>query len=757
MTRRVEYLFSASFYRSLLCVILSFIFCISLLPTVGAVSKIPTPAEIKAQITKTYKDAKSTTGYKSFDGYCAHYVNTQLKLLGINKGYVKGNGNDQYDNYKNLSYSTGGYKIHTYSAKNYTLTEAIKAVASEAACVTNVLVGFEKTLTYAGRRYGHAHLIHAIMDGYVYFSESLDVKINGVNFSEGKPIVATFEEYKSKFETKYFEFEGIIWFEDEELTKLLQGGVQSPKPEEPEQTASPENTEQTTAPKEEETTAPPAPVVLDPGTYTVNSSSGLSLRSGATTDSTRLAVIPDGAKVYITETDGDWGRAYYDGMDGWVYLRYVVYKGELPNVYAEKKSSSSVTAKYYFSNVTDALSAYDGGEYVITLRGNSSITANASLRDGITLNVGKYTLNTSSAALTFDGGKLISAEKIPSMDAVPFIKASPIDGGYSYSAGLDVSVSADTTLNKGAVCLKFESAVQGISSISGAKVEFIVTNADGSTDTVTATVKNDIAAFTTDAISAKKLADALSVKVRVYAKSGSNIYECFSESVSCAAKDCLKKLYGKSDVFDRYIEGVLNYGSASQKYFAYNSKNLSNAVLSEAARKPVISSSDIVRAKKAPNVIVTSSAHVNSAQLVIEDSVSLRFGVSTKPKNTTLTLLVWTEEEYNALAENAKSAGASLSAYLVAENCKQSLTLSDGAFVLSDISPEKYADTYYFRLCQTEKSKTTYDYVVAYSVNEYCAAKLGDGVSEEIDELCLAIANYSVMASKYFGNSANNG
>jgi hypothetical protein len=219
----------------------------------------------------------------------------------------------------------------------------------------------------------------------------------------------------------------------------------------------------------------------------------------------------------------------------------------------------------------------------------------------------------------------------------------------------------------------------------------------------------------------------------------------------------LGKDYGASDKLDAYIKSVLNYGSASQKYFGYKTDSLSNSVLPEAQRKPSISASDIIRAERAPHVIVTSTAHISSVRLVIDDSVSLRFGVSEKPKNAELKLLVWSHSEYEALAKKAKNAGKPISDYLVAANCEKSIKLSGSNFTFDDISPEKYADTYYFRLCQTENGKVSYDYVVAYSVTEYCAAKLSDGVSEAIDELCLAIADYSAAARKYFGYTVNKG
>ena len=156
-------------YKDILKRMLCLVICIcSLLPAMSvstdAAVDIPTASDIVKQIEFTYSWAKRYTGYTTFKNYCAHYVNTQLLLLGINTRYVGGNGNDEYDNYKNLSYTGGGRKIHDYPATNATFKDTLEQIASQGDVVTDVLVGFQWTSTTAGKKYGHS----AAESGYLF-------------------------------------------------------------------------------------------------------------------------------------------------------------------------------------------------------------------------------------------------------------------------------------------------------------------------------------------------------------------------------------------------------------------------------------------------------------------------------------------------------------------------------------------------------------------------------------------------------------
>lgn len=165
---------------------------------------------LKRQIADTYKAAKKRARRKSFKGKCGAYVNHQLVILGINQKYIGANGNKEFDIYEKLACSTGGYRISAYGAKKHSLKSALEAIASEDAHARNILVGFQKGTSKAGKKYGHTLLIHGIENGCVYFSDSFAQKVDGVKYKEGAPIVCSIERFCQLY--KKYKLDGVIWF-----------------------------------------------------------------------------------------------------------------------------------------------------------------------------------------------------------------------------------------------------------------------------------------------------------------------------------------------------------------------------------------------------------------------------------------------------------------------------------------------------------------------------------------------------------------
>jgi uncharacterized repeat protein (TIGR02543 family) len=167
--------------------------------------------EIKNQITSTYKAAKRYSGRPSFSGYCASLVNWQLYLLGITEEKLGNNGNQEYDYFCKQSQTSGGYTVRAYPDERYNLKEALNFVSQDGTKkVYNMIVCFQSTNSAAGRRYGHAFLIHAIIDGIVYYSESSSVSVGGKYFPEGSAIAVSLEDFWQYY--CKWDYEGLIYF-----------------------------------------------------------------------------------------------------------------------------------------------------------------------------------------------------------------------------------------------------------------------------------------------------------------------------------------------------------------------------------------------------------------------------------------------------------------------------------------------------------------------------------------------------------------
>lgn len=184
----------------------------SVVPTsVGAADS--TEAErITAQIRTLYKRTLQCTGRYSMLGYCGAMVNWHLYLMGITADVVPNDGNTEYDCYSVQDYTTGGYRVRAYSAAEYTLESALNAITYNGTRdAYNILVGFQQTYTTDGRIYGHALVVHAILDGIVYFSESYSTYLGGKYYPEGSPITCTIAEFAAYY-APWSVFEGVVYF-----------------------------------------------------------------------------------------------------------------------------------------------------------------------------------------------------------------------------------------------------------------------------------------------------------------------------------------------------------------------------------------------------------------------------------------------------------------------------------------------------------------------------------------------------------------
>ena len=172
-------------------------------------------SDIRAQINNTYTAACAKAGVSSFNGYCAWLVNWELVILGINSSYIGGNGNDEYDNYKDMAKSSGGYYISAYPASSYNLKAALHEITDNGTKdAYNILVGFETGSGNEGALYGHVVFIHGIIDGTVYFCESFNATIGGNYYSEGSVIACSIAAFASYYDS-WTTLDGVIHFQEE--------------------------------------------------------------------------------------------------------------------------------------------------------------------------------------------------------------------------------------------------------------------------------------------------------------------------------------------------------------------------------------------------------------------------------------------------------------------------------------------------------------------------------------------------------------
>lgn len=191
---------------------LALILVIGMIPTSTEAATTTEEQRILNQISTLYKQTLRYSGLSSLHGYCGSMVNWHLYLLGITATVVGNDGNTEYDCYSKQEYTTGGYRVRAYSAAEYTLEESLNAITYNGTRdVYNIVVGFERTNTVAGRIYGHTCMIHAIIDGVVYFSESYATMFNGKYYAEGAAITCSISEFAAYY-APWTVFEGVLYF-----------------------------------------------------------------------------------------------------------------------------------------------------------------------------------------------------------------------------------------------------------------------------------------------------------------------------------------------------------------------------------------------------------------------------------------------------------------------------------------------------------------------------------------------------------------
>lgn len=169
-------------------------------------------ARLEKQIRQVYAAAQRSSGRYTFNGWCGTLVSWELYLMGIDSRVHGADGKDQYDLYAARDITCGGYGVKRYPASKYTLKQALNTITRDGTVdAYNILVGFQRTHTAAGKIYGHAVVIHGIVDGTVYFMESYSTSLGGQYWAEGAPISCSIDAFCDYY-SHWTVFDGVIHF-----------------------------------------------------------------------------------------------------------------------------------------------------------------------------------------------------------------------------------------------------------------------------------------------------------------------------------------------------------------------------------------------------------------------------------------------------------------------------------------------------------------------------------------------------------------
>ncbi len=712
---------------------------------VAAVS-VPTDESMMAQVSTIYQRAldfqyaRSGERMYNFSGWCSHYVSLQLMLLGVNLGYVGANGKDVFDTYLGKTRSTGGRKIHTIHCSAGSISYALREIASQCRVATNIVVGFQSTMTASGQIYGHAMLIHGLIDGYVYFTDNFATKFGNKSYAQGDPIKCTISEFEAFYgRPSVFTYEGVVWFEDEALTRAVNSGSGDYTPPDDVQSGTGTSTGS-----------------YGPGMYTVINEYGLRIRQYATTASQTLEVLPYGYEAYVTEVSNGFGRIFClmggEPYSGWISLDHTTKTGDLPKVCADTLGSGGeLVSREWFNDLETAMG--EAAETAtVTIYGDCDLRSPITVGTGRTLKLGSYSLTSSNLSHVSIGGGRVTADKpCELIEKDPFVRRTGSAGSYGYVCDVTASVTAVSfsVANNPELIFRAETNLSGVDGITvelecegfgGKDVSFPMSGSDGG-----------ILYFNTSALPMKMLDDRFYAKVVMKKTVDGHEYRVEGSRIAFNPAENLGGRYSKDSSFDPLIISMLNYAAEAQKSFSYSSDRLANRYLPASERTPSNDLSLAVRALTAPEVPSSDVLDYSGIALSFGDKLSISLRPLTDGREARL--LVFSHSEYEAL--KAADPGASDDALLCEANCSRVLTAEGGVFRFSDFSAKQYADTFYFRLVSGDGDERIYSRVLSYSVTTYCEFIINNGIEENIDGLCRAVCDYSAAARAYFGYEIN--
>lgn len=195
--------------KKLLAMLTAVLLLTCLLPWNAAAASSAEEQRIRDQIRTTYRKTLSSSGRESLHGLCGVMAGWELYHLGVTQIAETYNGNDMYDMLRISDQISEGYTAQCYSAQDYSLEEALNAITENGTKdAYNIMVGFQWTKTAAGRLYGHVTVIHAVLNGNVYYTEGF---VTPYGPDPRQAMVCTISEFADYYNS-WTSFEGMIHF-----------------------------------------------------------------------------------------------------------------------------------------------------------------------------------------------------------------------------------------------------------------------------------------------------------------------------------------------------------------------------------------------------------------------------------------------------------------------------------------------------------------------------------------------------------------
>jgi hypothetical protein len=250
----------------------------------------------------------------------------------------------------------------------------------------------------------------------------------------------------------------------------------------------------------------------------------------------------------------------------------------------------------------------------------------------------------------------------------------------------------------------------------------------------------------TNGIPAKNMGDT--VWFAVYAQLSNGTYT-YSKLVSYSPRDYAYTMLGTGDSkLDSLLVAMLNYGSAAQTYFGYNTGNLLNNGLSASQKKLVSAYSSSMMAD-IPTVAASKQGAFASNGGFDEKYPSVSFGgafainyycVPSYVPSGSVTMYYWREADFNAAS------------VLTASNATGKLKMTgNGTYKgsVTGISAKDISDGVYVAFVYSDGTTTYSSGVLPYSIGMYC--KTMAGYQNDFTPFAQATAVYGYYAKQYFG------